>query len=302
MESMSVFNRNNANEQLIDFSDCTLIDISLGGAMDKLVILYNEKLHILKFDKEDSSATTSEYIASRLAQALQIPCQVVILGVYEKKACCAIEYFLKGQEKLHAYKEINNSSLSDSFSNDIRNLPYNLVDIIDVISRYKSLDIPVAESLKSFEMMCYFDTLIGNFDRHWGNWGFIGNNKNYRLAPLFDNGSSLFPKRQITGITKILNSKDELLKRVYNFPTSAIKILGKKYCYKELILDLRKLLRTDALTKFCRLMDNIDVTTLIEEDAVLQQVLNKEDLKFISTIIKLRYRLLLREVLVNETL
>ncbi|GES47135.1 hypothetical protein RsS62_63870 [Rhizobium dioscoreae] len=41
-----------------------------------------------------------------------------------------------------------------------------------------------------------FDAIIGNVDRHPDNWGLlaqatIGNNYNYSMAPLFDNGSSL---------------------------------------------------------------------------------------------------------------
>lgn len=303
MESMDIFNKTKDTvSSLIDFSECNLIDISLGGAMDKLVVKYNKKLYILKFNQEGNSTTVSEYIASRIAQALAIPCQRVLLGVYNGRDCCAIEYFLKGQEKLHAYKEINNSSLSNSFNKDIRNLPYNLEDIIEVITNYKSLNIPISERLKAFEMMCYFDTLIGNFDRHWGNWGFIGNNKDYRLAPLFDNGSSLFPKRQITGVTKLLNSKQELLKRVYAFPTSAIKKLDTKYLYKELILDMQRLLETNSLAIFCKSMDKINLEVLLKEDVILKEVLEKEDLDFIVTIIKLRYKLLLREVWINATL
>ncbi|MDL2401589.1 HipA domain-containing protein [Rhizobium mayense] len=41
-----------------------------------------------------------------------------------------------------------------------------------------------------------FDAIIGNVDRHPDNWGLlasaiVGNNFNYSMAPLFDNGSSL---------------------------------------------------------------------------------------------------------------
>lgn len=36
-----------------------------------------------------------------------------------------------------------------------------------------------------------FDTLIGNTDRHQDNWGFLFGASNIKLAPLFDNGTSL---------------------------------------------------------------------------------------------------------------
>lgn len=40
-----------------------------------------------------------------------------------------------------------------------------------------------------------FDALIGNTDRHQDNWGFVFQNSSVRLAPLFDNGTSLGHER-----------------------------------------------------------------------------------------------------------
>ena len=37
------------------------------------------------------------------------------------------------------------------------------------------------------------DALLGNFDRHGANWGFIKEDNKYTIAPIFDNGSCLFP-------------------------------------------------------------------------------------------------------------
>ena len=33
------------------------------------------------------------------------------------------------------------------------------------------------------------DALLGNFDRHGANWGFIKEDNKYTIAPIFDNGS-----------------------------------------------------------------------------------------------------------------
>lgn len=47
-----------------------------------------------------------------------------------------------------------------------------------------------------------FDALIGNTDRHQDNWGFVYAAGQFRLAPLFDNGTSLgherFPNKFLT--------------------------------------------------------------------------------------------------------
>ena len=51
------------------------------------------------------------------------------------------------------------------------------------------MDIVYEKSYKSYHMMNIADYLIGNNDRHWGNWGFWVDNKNNRietLHPLMD--------------------------------------------------------------------------------------------------------------------
>ena len=52
----------------------------------------------------------------------------------------------------------------------------------------------VEETIDRFWDMFIVDALIGNFDRHGGNWGFIKKDNQYRIAPVYDNGSSLYPK------------------------------------------------------------------------------------------------------------
>lgn len=60
------------------------------------------------------------------------------------------------------------------------------------------------------------DALVGNFDRHMGNWGYITDTKNQTIypAPIYDNGSTLFPALSEKAMREeILPSKKELLKR-----------------------------------------------------------------------------------------
>lgn len=297
MKALDVFG--DEKSYLVNFNDCEQVDLVLGGAMNKITILYKGELFILKFDKKGSTATISEYIASLLARDLQLDCQQVLLGTYHGNRCCALKYFLNSGELLHAYREINDSSLNSGFARSTSDTRYDLPTIINTIKEYKNLDIPTSYRLKFFQNMCFFDTIIGNFDRHWGNWGFIGSSKNYRLAPLFDNGSSLFPQRQSTGVLNILYSEEEMLKRVYNFPTSALKKGSDKYNYKELVLELVTIFDTDVLNEFCAKFELIDIGNTLAKDKVLREVLTKDDLLFISRIVNLRYNLLLKEVLVN---
>ena len=84
--------------------------------------------------------------------------------------------------------------------------------------------------------MYIVDALLGNFDRHGANWGFLKKNNKYSLAPIFDNGSSLFPQMIDENEMKlIISNEDEINKRVYTFPTSQIKLHNKKSSYFEVI-------------------------------------------------------------------
>lgn len=64
------------------------------------------------------------------------------------------------------------------------------------------------------------DALLGNFDRHGANWGFIKSENRYVMAPVFDNGSALFPN---------MTDEDEMI----NYITGKAK--GKKSSYYEVI-------------------------------------------------------------------
>lgn len=70
------------------------------------------------------------------------------------------------------------------------------------------------------------DALIGNWDRHNGNWGILYDEASgeVELAPVFDCGSSLFPQADDEIMTKTLKQEDELNLRVYEIPTSRTQL------------------------------------------------------------------------------
>lgn len=87
-----------------------------------------------------------------------------------------------------------------------------------------------------FWEMFIVDALLGNFDRHGMNWGFIKRDNAYALAPVFDNGSCLFPNMTDEDeMASIVTSPEETAKRVYGFPLSQIKLRGRKSSYYEVI-------------------------------------------------------------------
>ena len=110
-----------------------------------------------------------------------------------------------------------------------------LADILSTIEAQTSID---SELLKTrFWDMFIVDALIGIWDRHNGNWGFLynANTDEISLAPVFDCGSSLYPQADEIIMQAVLNDKNELNHRVFDMPLSAITYNGKKINYFKFI-------------------------------------------------------------------
>lgn len=115
------------------------------------------------------------------------------------------------------------------------------------------------------------DSLLGNFDRHNGNWGFLINRdtKEIEIAPIFDCGSCLYPQLEDSQMKEYINKPGEINKRIYIFPNSALKLNNKKINYYEFINsgkvdDCNKaLLRVYPKIDFRKINDIIDNTPSI---------------------------------------
>lgn len=119
-------------------------------------------------------------------------------------------------------------SLSNGYGTD-------LFDILDTIEKQTVVN---SKELKEyFWNMFIIDAFIGNWDRHNGNWGFLYNQETdeMKIAPIFDCGSALFPQIDEQTIKKVLSSKSEMNARVFDVPTSAINIKGKRINYYRFI-------------------------------------------------------------------
>ena len=122
--------------------------------------------------------------------------------------------------------------------------------------------------------MYIVNAFLGNFDCHGANWGFLKKNNKYSLAPIFDNGSSLFPQMIDENEMKlIISNEDEINKRVYTFPTSQIKLHNKKSSYFEVISSLEFLECNKALTKIYNRINLKNIFALIN-DINISDILN----------------------------
>ena len=270
-----------------------------GANGSKIAISYDGEIYMLKFPPSGYGKPTelsytnsciSEHIASSIFNMLGIPAQETCLGNYtvkgKPKTVCACKDFCSGGERLFDFCSIKNTIL-DSDSNGSGT---ELDDIMDTIARqqYVSPDVLRAHFWDVFVA----DALLGNFDRHNGNWGFLydDNTGETEIAPVFDCGSCLLPQADEKVMRKVLSVEPELHARIYQFPTSAIKQNGRKINYYDFLNNGKNEDCNDALA---RIVPRINMEKLVH---FIDQVEGITELqkKFYKHYISARFDLIIR--------
>lgn len=254
-----------------DYTDYPInTDVFFSGAEKKYEIIIDGFRYIMKFQKNSEIGLiynhVSEYLGSHVFSILDIPVQETYLGTYGGKKVVLVKNFCAAGESLVHFNDIGESTLEQ----DKELYQYSYGDIQQMLlDNTKSTD--VKGTIQRFWDMFIVDALNGNFDRHGGNWGFIKKNGKYRIAPVYDNGSSMYPRLNRDEVLScILSSEDEINKRIYKFPTSQVKLNGRKSSYYEIISSLqfeecnhalRRIVERFDLQKIEMLIENIDGLT-----------------------------------------
>lgn len=286
---------------MLDFTNCPrLLDKAYSGANGKkIAIEYNGKPYMLKFPPSGNGKPTelsytnsciSEHIASSIFNMLGIKAQETILGTFtikgKEKIVCACLDFTEGGKLLYDFCSIKNTVL-DSDSNGSGT---ELDDILEAIEKQQYVD-PI-ELKEHFWNVFVADALLGNFDRHNGNWGFLYDSKNQKreIAPIYDCGSCLLPQADDKIMMDVLNNDEAMNMRIYQFPTSAIKLYGKKINYYDFLSSGEYEDCNRAVKRICERVDMDKIRTFIDEVPYISD-LQKE---FYKEYILARYNIILR--------
>ena len=285
---------------MIDFTNCEINKFKYYGGKNgsKICIIYNNQDYMLKFpslndnDAEQTYANNciSEYVACKIIKSLGFKVQDTILGTYNlngnTKVVVACKDFTSLGVVLRQFAELKNSQI-ESFKNGYG------TELEEVIQTIESQQICDVNYLKDFFWdMFIADTLVGNFDRHNGNWGFLINErlKEVEIAPIYDCASCLYPQLTDERMKKIIDDEEEMNARVFVFPNSALKIDDKKINYYDFISSLDNVDCNKALLRvFPRI--NLNVINEIIDNTLYISDIRKE---FYKKIIKMRYDLLLK--------
>lgn len=219
-------------DKVYDFSHDKFLYRPLGGSDRKRPVLHDGIIYMLKFAgfhaKRDDMTTShvnsviSEYIGSHISQSTGLDTQDTVIGTYNGELVVGCKDFRKSGEENYEFSELVHGI-------------YDSGEIKRAI-RYDQLYDTIAtlpENLRQPSIERYWDTfvidaLIGNFDRHMGNWGYlIGPDEKLKIAPVYDYGSTLLPQLSVKGCKDIINDKFKMLERCLVFPSPAL-FIGKE--------------------------------------------------------------------------
>ena len=264
---------------MIDFTNAIEEFNNYKGSEKKKTLIYNNKKYLVKFpdpirekNKNISYINNafSEYIGSNVFKIVGFKTQNTVLGKYEyngkEKIVCACEDFTDNENVLY---EFENLALS---TNPDKKIETELNDIMEVIEESKMIN--NKETREKFWDMFIIDSLIGNTDRHNGNWGFLLNKdtRKAEFSPIYDCGSCLNPMLEDEEIEKI--SETELKNLAINC-YSCLKENGKKINYMTYIKQMKNEecnnaikrifinINIDEIRKF---IDNIECMSDIRKD------------------------------------
>ena len=280
----------------IDFTNCKrIIGRAYNGANGKkIAVEYEGERYMLKFPPSGNKKPTelsytnssiSEHIASSIFNMIGIKAQETLLGTFnvngKVKIVCACKDFTDKNKTLYDFCSIKNTVI-DSEHNGTGT---ELADVLETIEKQQFVN--PKELLEHFWNVFVIDALLGNFDRHNGNWGFLFNEETQssEIAPVFDCGSCLLPQADEKILKAVLENEDELNARIFQFPTSAIKLNDKKINYYDFISSTENKDCNNAILRILPKVDIEKINSFIDDTPYISD-LQKE---FYKTYIKARY-------------
>ena len=259
---------------MIDFTNLPTKKKTYAGANgSKISVMYNGEQYMLKFpanapkNKELSYANgcVSEYIGCHIFESVGIDVQKTLLGTYRKngkeKVVVACKDFTKSGVVLQDFASLKNTII-DSEHNGYGT---ELSDIMKAIEEQNAVN-PI-ELKEWFWNVFIVDALIGNWDRHNGNWGFLYNvdTDEMSIAPVFDCGSCLYPQADEQIMKATLENKAEQDLRVFSIPLSGIKIDNTKINYFDFISSLQNKDCNKALKRILPRINMAEINNIIDE-------------------------------------
>ena len=163
---------------LIDFSNADIDKRSdYGGSDRKRALYYDGDRYMLKFSEKTAAKNDygtsnvnnviSEHLGSKIVGLMGLPVHETILGTYNGELVVACKNFVGKDEVFHEFSWYMRNQFD---SNELSRVP-KLSQIYETIKNDSDLAAMRNESIERYWDTFVADAVIGNFDRHSGNWG-----------------------------------------------------------------------------------------------------------------------------------
>lgn len=263
----------------VDFTSCPRVPGRAynGANGKKIAVSFEDAVWILKFppsaagkpnELSYSNSCVSEHLGSTVFRMLGVLAQETRLGTHvngRTKVVCACRDFTIPGKRFYDFCSIKNTVIDSEAGGHGTELS----DVLTTIDLQQFVD-PVLVRRRFWDMFVV-DALLGNFDRHNGNWGFLVDERTSlaELAPVFDCGSCLLPQADESIMRKMLSDEDELNARIYTFPGSMLKVGGRKINYRDFIAAHADPGLDEALERLLPRIGALDFGRLVDETPYL---------------------------------
>lgn len=252
---------------MIDFTDAMEELNNYKGSEKKKTLIYDGKKYLVKFpdpvrekNKNISYINNafSEYVGSNVFRICGFKTQNTLLGTYtyngKEKIVCACEDFT---DENHVLYEFENLALSANPDKKIETELSDIMEVIDSLEKISKLSIK-DDVKKKFWDMFVVDSIIGNTDRHNGNWGILVDTQNNcaNFAPIYDCGSCLNPMLEDQELEKLNNAE---IKNLAVNSYSCLKENGKKINYMQYIQDCKENKNKDCNEAIIRIFPQVNI-------------------------------------------
>ncbi|MDR1700721.1 MAG: HipA domain-containing protein [Lachnoclostridium sp.] len=212
-------------------------------SLKKEPLVWNHEYFLLKYPERNRHVThtfqvssymnnaISEYVGCHIFDSVGIQTQQTFMAKRDGCMGVACKDFVE-REKGYELQEFGDLANRYFSSSDLGRNP-TLETIYYVYENHETLQEISEKAKERFWETFVIDALIGNPDRHIGNWGFLvnPNTKAVKLAPVYDCGSSLYAKIDDLRIRELLASPKDIEMLVHRVPQGKITYEGKKYDY-----------------------------------------------------------------------
>jgi len=288
---------------LIDLTNAKVNPLRIYGGKNgnKICVNYENEYYMVKFPPKPSknpemsytNSCISEDIGCRIFASLGFDTQETFLARYGNKIVVACKDFVVGGFSFKEFAHLKNAVIDSSQSG------YG-TELSDVLHTIHEQELFSSDKLENyFWNMFVSDALIGNFDRHNGNWGFLinENTTEVKIAPVFDCGSCLYPQMKEDGMKYVLGNNNEIEKRLFEFPNSVLRYKGVKINYLRYLTETNNECCIKSLKDICDKVDLktinkiIDDTPYISESykEFLSKMINERKVHILDKALSLRF-------------